>query len=218
MVLENLKIGTPCWMPDSDSENRHSYSRRNEMKRVWMVMVLVMLTMSAGTLFAEDAPQALIDYVHATLVQLGADPVIVAAVKAENATGKTLQQIKDLDDQWKATAGVADYMDAMMTSPCGTYLREIQADSGFYSEIFVMDNQGANVAMTDKTSDYWQGDEDKFLNSFDDGRGDVFIDEVEFDNSTQSYLVQASIPVTDGAEVIGAITVGIDIDEFEAQL
>jgi hypothetical protein len=188
------------------------------MKKIWMVMVVVLLTMSAGTLFAENAPQALIDYVHATLVELGTDPVIVEAVKAENATGKTLQEIKNLDEQWKETAGVADYMDAMMTSPCGTYLRQIQAGSEFYSEIFVMDNQGANVAMTDKTSDYWQGDEAKFLNSFDGGRGSVFIDEVEFDNSTQTYLVQASIPVIDGTEVIGAITVGIDIDAFEAQL
>lgn len=43
-----------------------------------------------------------------------------------------------------------------------------------YAEIFVMDNQGANVAMSDKTSDYWQGDEDKFVRSFAGGEGKVF--------------------------------------------
>ena len=83
----------------------------------------------------------------------------------------------------------------------------------YISVIFVMDNQGANVAMTDKTSDYWQGDEAKFKNSF--GKGSVFVDEVEFDDSTQAYLCQVSVPVTDGGAVIGAITFGIDVDRVE---
>ena len=64
-----------------------------------------------------------------------------------------------------------------------------------------MDNQGANVAMTDKTSDYWQGDEAKFKKSYHNGKGTVFVDEVEFDDSSQAYLVQVSVPVKDGDKV-----------------
>lgn len=85
----------------------------------------------------------------------------------------------------------------------------------YYAEIFVMDNQGANVAMTDKTSDYWQGDEAKFKKSFNDGAGAVFVDDVEFDDSAQAYLVQVSVPVKDGDKVIGAITFGIDVEKVE---
>ena len=78
-----------------------------------------------------------------------------------------------------------------------------------------MDNQGANVAMTDKTSDYWQGDEAKFKESYNNGEGAVHISDVEFDDSTQAYLVQVSVPVKDGDAIIGAITVGIDVDRIE---
>ncbi len=78
-----------------------------------------------------------------------------------------------------------------------------------------MDNQGTNVAMTDKTSDYWQGDEAKFQKSFNGGNGAVFVDEVEFDDSSQAYLVQVSVPVKDGDTVIGAIPFGIDVDQVE---
>jgi len=78
-----------------------------------------------------------------------------------------------------------------------------------------MDNQGGNVAMTDKTSDYWQGDEAKFQKSFNGGAGAVFVDEVEFDDSAQAYLVQVSVPVKDNNTVIGAITIGIDVDKIE---
>jgi len=105
-------------------------------------------------------------------------------------------------------------MKAIMDSECGKHLHEIQASAPYYTEIFVMENQGANVAMTDKTSDYWQGDEDKFRKSFAGGAGAIFVDEVKFDESTQTYQVQVSVPVMDGGKAIGAITFGIDVDKI----
>ncbi len=135
-------------------------------------------------------------------------------MKAENAKSKTLEQVQATDQEWQKTAGVTPFMKAMMESACGQYLHKMQGSKPFLAEVFVMDNLGANVAMTDKTSDYWQGDEAKFQRSWAEGKGAVFIDEVEFDESTQTYLVQASFPVKDGGIVIGAITVGIDVDAF----
>ena len=164
---------------------------------------------------AEPAPQVVIELANTKLAALGSDPVIVKAVKAENAKGKTLAAIQEKDKVWKETPGIADYMNEIMESECGRYLRDIQNSAPYYAEIFVMDNQGANVAMTDKTSDYWQGDEGKFKKSFNDGQGAVFVDEVEFDDSAQAYLVQVSVPVKDGGRVIGAITFGIDVDQIE---
>jgi hypothetical protein len=169
----------------------------------------------AGSLWAgEKAPQAVVTYVTTTLTKLGTDAVIVAAVRAENAKAKTLEQIKTLDAKWMATPGVDEGMRALMNNESARVLGRLQEETGFIAEAFVMDNQGANVAMTDKTSDYWQGDEAKFQKSYAEGRGGLFIDEVKFDESSQSYIVQASFPVKDGARVIGAITVGIDVDLF----
>jgi hypothetical protein len=186
------------------------------MKRTTWTTVAALALAAAGALWAgEKAPQAVVDYVNAKLVRLGTDPVIVAAVKAENARGKTLDLVKAQDQKWTATAGIADYMKALMETEAAKLLRALQADTGFIAEAFVVDKLGANVAMTDKTSDYWQGDEAKFKNSFAEGAGAVFVDEVKFDDSTQTYVVQASFPVKDGAVVIGAITVGIDVDRFQ---
>ena len=78
-----------------------------------------------------------------------------------------------------------------------------------------MDNQGANVCMTDKTSDYWQGDEAKFQKSYNNGAGGMDISDVKFDDSSQAYIVQVSVPVKDaGGKVIGAVTIGIDVDKM----
>lgn len=185
------------------------------MKKLFTLSVLVMFVLMGSTMvLAEEAPQKVKDLAKGTLAKFGTDPIIVKAVKAANAEGKTLDQIQDKDAKWKATAGVVDYMKALMDSECGKYLQKILGSESYYAEIFVMDNQGANVAMTDKTSDYWQGDEAKFQKSFAGGSGAVFVDEVEFDDSTQVYAVQVSVPVMDGGKAIGAITFGIDVDKI----
>ena len=187
------------------------------MKKALVFILFGMLMMTHAWLVSagEKAPRKILDLAQSELVNIGTDPVIVAAVKAENEKGKTLNQIKAMDEKWKASAGVAEYMKALMTSDCGSHLKKIQSGQTFYAEIFVMDNQGANVAMTDKTSDYWQGDEAKFKESYKDGVGAVHIGEVEFDDSTQAYLVQISVPVKDNGKVIGAITFGVDVDKIE---
>jgi len=162
----------------------------------------------------EKAPARIIEFAESKLALFGSDPIIVEAVKQENVKGKSLSQIQEMDGKWKKTPGIVDYMQALMDSSCGKRLRVLQESQSYYSEIFIMDNQGANVAMTDKTSDYWQGDEAKFKKSFNGGKGAVFVDDVEFDDSSQAYLVQISVPVIDNGKVIGAITFGIDVDKI----
>jgi len=51
---------------------------------------------------------------------------------------------------------------------------------------------GRQCGHDDKTTDYWQGDEAKFIRSYNNGKGEVFVDDVKFDDSTQAYLVQVS--------------------------
>ncbi|MDY6905002.1 MAG: PDC sensor domain-containing protein [Thermodesulfobacteriota bacterium] len=181
---------------------------------VCVLSAMVVLCMAPAA-WCEKAPQSVYDLAESTLKGYGTAPEIVQAVKAANAEGKSLSQIQKMDEQWRNTPGISGFMKDMMTSGCGVFLRAIQAEAPYYAEIFVMDNQGANVAMTDKTSDYWQGDEAKFKNSFNNGQGAVFVDEVEFDDSTQAYVVQVSVPVMDGGKAIGAITFGIDLDALE---
>lgn len=186
------------------------------MKKAAIFLMTGLLILAPMTLaFSEEAPKKIKDLAKTKLAGYGKDPVIVKAVAAENAKGKTLDQIKKTDKLWQQTSGIADFMKAIMESKCGQHLGHIQKSEPFFAEIFVMDNQGANVAMTDKTSDYWQGDEAKFKKSFNNGAGAVFVDEVEFDDSAQTYLVQVSVPVLDGKKVIGAITFGIDVDKVK---
>lgn len=176
--------------------------------------LLLLLCLFSTSLFAaEKAPQKVVD-LGDELATFGTDPVIIEAVKAQNSLNKTLTEVKKRDDEWINTPGVTPEMQRLIDSKCGKHLVTILESKEYYEEIFVMDSLGANVAMTDKTSDYWQGDEAKFKNSYKGGAGAIFVDDVEFDDSAQSYLVQISVPVKDGDTVIGAITFGINVDKI----
>lgn len=163
----------------------------------------------------EKAPQKIVDLAEKELARYGTSAVLVKAVADQNAKGATLEEIKAKDETWMKTAGIDASMKALMGTPCALELRKIAASAPYYAEIFVMDDKGANVCMTEKTSDYWQGDEDKFIKSFAGGKGALFVDEVNFDNSTQAYLVQVSVPVMADGKAIGAITFGIDVDKVK---
>ena len=75
-----------------------------------------------------------------------------------------------------------------------------------------MDAQGLNVAQSDVTSDYWQGDEAKWQETYN--TGNVHIGDVELDESTQTYQAQVSLPIFDPESnaVIGAATFGVNLE------
>jgi hypothetical protein len=162
----------------------------------------------------EKAPQKVLDLVP-KLAKIGTESALVQAVQAQNARGASLDKIKEMDKAWMAAPGVNDFMKSLMENACARKIKSIKASAPYYAEIFVMDNKGANVCMTDKTSDYWQGDEAKWTKSYNNGAGGTDVSDVKFDDSTQAYLVQISFPVKDGGKVIGAVTVGVNVEKVK---
>lgn len=146
---------------------------------------------------------------------------LIDAVRAQNRdhTGLTQAQIDQLDLDWRAQrkADSKPMIDRLLSQPASEWLRDQQSQTAnFVTEVFAMDNLGLNVAQSVETSDYWQGDEAKWQNTFGNGSGDIHISEVEFDESTGSYQSQVSMPISDPAtgEMIGAITFGINVQSL----
>ena len=169
--------------------------------------------------FAQDEFTApLTELAKGEIATFASDPALISAIQAQNAVTAAYDQAKidALDTQWRAEVGAASkpLIDATLGNAASQYLAGVQeASGGKYTEIFAMDAKGLNVAQSTLTSDYWQGDEDKFTASFGAGAGAVHIGEIEQDESTQIFQSQVSVPVTDPATgaVIGAITVGVDV-------
>jgi hypothetical protein len=176
------------------------------------------LSLGTATFAQDEFTAPLTELAKGEIAAFASDPALIAAIVAQNAvTGAYDQaQIDALDTQWRAEVGAASkpLIDATLANAASQYLAGVQeASAGKYTEIFAMDAKGLNVGQSTLTSDYWQGDEDKFTASFGAGADAVHIGEIEQDESTQIFQSQVSVPITDPATgaVIGAITVGVDV-------
>jgi hypothetical protein len=150
------------------------------------------------------------------------DPVVIDSIRAQNAAHAALTQaeIDVLDQQWRAEvqAGGGPLVDAAMGHDLSRLLSERQnAADGMIAELFIMDARGLNVGQSEPTSDYWQGDEAKWQKTYLVGPDAVFVDEIDFDESTGMFLAQvnAAIADPDTGEVIGAVTVGVNIEGLD---
>ncbi|HDR27629.1 hypothetical protein [Rhodovulum sp.] len=148
-------------------------------------------------------------------------PIIIDAIKAQNARTEGYDQarIDELDLVWRAQVGAADspMISPMLASPVSGYLREQSAaTNGQVTEIILMDAKGLNVAVSEVTSDYWQGDEEKHFLTHAIGPDAIHFGEVEFDQSSQRYQVEVSFTIADPetGTPIGAMTVGVDGEAF----
>jgi len=184
-----------------------------------IALVAGLIAISLPTMAADNEFAAPLTELGNTILRNIADnPLLVAAVAAQNAlTGLYDQQkIEALDQQWRAEVAAADrpLIEATLATAASRWLQEAQdASGGVFTEIFVMDARGLNVAQSTVTSDYWQGDEDKFTASYGAGAAAVHLGEIEQDESTQTFQSQVSITIVDPATgtPIGAITAGIDL-------
>jgi hypothetical protein len=151
---------------------------------------------------------------------IGAE-IVQVSVDAQNKRLADMGQdkIDALDNQWKAEREAADkpLIAATLSSPLSVYLARIQGKSlGLYAEIFVMDQNGLNVGQSSVTSDFWQGDEDKFQKTFDVADDAMFVDAAEWDDEAKIWRNQVSFTLVDASKKkIGAVTVELNLTELE---
>ena len=186
------------------------------------VATTVFTALFAATAVAEEPHVGpMKEFAEAQVAAWIQDPSVVEAIKAQNSkhAGLTESEIGSLDQQWRSETGAASqpFIDKVLKNALSQHLASLKdGQQGLVTEIFVMDNKGLNVGQSDVTSDYWQGDEAKWKKTYLAGPDAVFVDEVEQDESTQMFQSQLSMAITDPAsgEVIGAITVGVNVDDL----
>jgi hypothetical protein len=152
------------------------------------------------------------------------DPMIVTAIKVQNAQNAGLNQtdIDALDKQWRAESkdSQGPLISKVTQNSLSEFLRSVKDEGeGLMTEIFIMDDKGLNVGQSDITSDFWQGDEAKWQKTFSAAPKSMFVDEVEMDESTQRFQTQVSIAITDPdtGKNIGAVTIGVDAENLLMQ-
>lgn len=186
------------------------------------------LMMTTGSAFAEppkpDVAKLVTPAVIEDMRKFIDTEIVQVSVEAQNARFDNLTQdkIDALDNQWKAEREAADkpLIAATLSSPLSVYLARIQGKSlGLYAEVFVMDKTGLNVGQSSVTSDFWQGDEDKYQKTFAVADDALFIDEPEWDDEAKIWRDQVSFTILSAdKKKIGAVTVELNLTELERRM
>jgi hypothetical protein len=147
---------------------------------------------------------------------------LIEALRASNKERKGLSQgdIDKLEETWQAEVDGDKHplVDSVVENPLSARMRKVvESEGDIITEIGVIDAKGLSISQSAANSDIWQGEEVKFTKTYPVGPGAVFIDEVEFDGSTQSIQSQANFTVADPetGKAIGAVTVGINVDALQ---
>ena len=146
------------------------------------------------------------------------NPSIVRAVDVQNNQSIALAEIQQRDEIWKNAEGDLNSLIREVTqNDVAKYFQRRVENNIAIDEVFLTDNQGANVAAYPPTSDYWQGDEEKWTASYNNGDGVVFIGPLEYDESTQKTQVQISAPVISNEQTVGVLVLGVSVDYLQAK-
>ncbi|MDX5406174.1 MAG: hypothetical protein LPK11_03890 [Chromatiaceae bacterium] len=142
---------------------------------------------------------------------------VLEAVNQQNQQLLSLDAVIQRDRLWQQAIQqpdtAPDLAQQQLSSAVSAQLRQWQQDfAGLVTEVILMDNLGANVAISQLTTDYWQGDETPFLSVFNQTL-DYFVGVVEYDQSAQRFQVKLSVPLKNAEGYhIGALSIGIDVE------
>jgi hypothetical protein len=128
-------------------------------------------------------------------------PVYVEVLHAANENQEILssETIQHLDQQWALESPKDALAQALLNSACSEQLRAFRSANPEFAEIFITDNQGRNVCLTNKTSDYYQADEAWWINTNATTDPYGLYSPIEFDESSSTESISLYLPVLDPA-------------------
>ncbi len=152
-----------------------------------------------------------------TLSVLALTPQINALVTQANLDHAALTDadIQKLDQAWKDKAeSINPTIQDILANPTSKFLKDFMKQFPEQVEVFLTDQKGLNVAMTDRTSDYLQADEGWWATTYQTRA--PYLSGVAYDESTKSYAMDIGVPIfgADGKTVIGVLRGTLDISSL----
>ena len=146
---------------------------------------------------------------------------IVSALVAATTPRKSAEELKRLDELWAAQGDSAKEIQAVINNPMARQLRSLCHADPHCREILLTDTYGQLVAATDKTTDYYQADEEWWVRAYSDGRGTFYVPPIEFDSSALTWSISFCLPIYAGplesAGVIGVAKVVLNLQTWMEQ-
>ena len=152
----------------------------------------------------------------------GRSPLLQKSLKTSNEDFDCKPDLEDYidkqDKDWQQTTkGLSPFMQDLMKNELSRDLRvrlnRLAQENGYaiFGEVFVTNQFGANIALTNRTSDYRQDDEAWWQRAKKD---QLYVGDVKLDESTQTYSTEFCIRIDDNKNnFLGVMKVVFNIKE-----
>lgn len=179
--------------------------------------LLLLLVCIAPAFAQEEALPPKLQQEAQKIIKWSEDEILINAVREQNKSGMTMEQIQKIDQEWIQGAIADEFVQGLLTNACAVRLKELEKTIGAAMEAFVMDSLGALACATRKTSDYYQGDEAKWKDAFQAEYGSIVTGKRQYDESSKATLVHVSTPIAYKGKNIGVIAVGISLTKLAGE-
>jgi hypothetical protein len=176
--------------------------------------LLLLSFLAAFTCGAEDldpAMQARLDVQVKMVQEWAANPVILNAVKAHNAT-PSAEAVAMTQEKWKAASVLDPFVHSFTRNAVAELLKNKRTKT--VSEAFVSGTDGTKVAFLAKPTNWSHKGKAKHDVPMS---GKTWQGPIEVDESTGLKQIQISVPVLDGDKPIGSLVVGFSISKLERE-
>ncbi|HET6203322.1 MAG TPA: histidine kinase dimerization/phospho-acceptor domain-containing protein [Planctomycetota bacterium] len=158
---------------------------------------------------------AAVDEAIDSVLRKCADPDVAeaAALATAQVAGKpreaVLASLEEGDRTWATPASPLET--EILSRALSIRLRR-DVESRAFAEIFLTDRAGALIAASGRTSDFQQCDEGWWKAAWARGRGEVFVGDIEFDESAGVSSIQVAAPVrAENGSVAGVLKAVVDV-------
>lgn len=178
------------------------------LSRISSLFLLLAAAAGASAAAVDAALQAKIDARVKDFQAWAADPVIVEAVKAQNAAPPASHAGLD-QAKWKELTVLDPLIRGFTRNPVAELIKARKDDA--VSEAFVSSANGTKVAFLAKTTSWSHQSSAKHA---DPMKGKTWQGEVEKDDSTGLEQIQVGVPVLDGGKPIGSLVIGLSLSKL----
>jgi GAF domain-containing protein/HAMP domain-containing protein len=198
LVVSALSVGTGIFFMSRDFRqtiNENAGSRLKNTADTQALAVGVLLERQLDRLQALSASQNLQNEVTRFNAAYEGSPEVIR------------DQLKELDQHWQTALSSDPLIQDRLHNEFAIELLAFRDYFPEHIEVFVTDKQGALVAATNRTSDYYHADEEWWQSVFNDGQGANYIGQPAFDQSAGKFAFIIAVPLRshNRGEVIGVV-------------
>jgi len=179
------------------------------IKTLVFIAVLLNPPMSwANEVAASRQYQAALLISHSNiLTQLAEKKELVASLKKAEHNESSLQEIILKDLNWLISK---EFQNQITHNNVAKIFKDLINNKQYsFSEFMLTDSFGALLSSFPVTSDYWQGDESKFIMAVKN-KG-IYISGPNWDESSKTYSFFVSLPVIQQGKFLGVLVAGLDV-------